>query len=233
MIDNTGWEYVWKIIDYNGVISSTNVLYTPTISPEKDKMCMHYVLETEYMEGSCVPRTEEMLQYWFERELRFLTIFQEKPWCPKLYDVDYENRKILIEFNKESLSWTVYNENRSLDREHPTWKDDLFEIIRDLYTSGYYKASLYTHCFFYTDTGQMKMIDYYATLPKGESRIHKDIIEPIIGVDSQNRFIEVKDGDYYEMGNHFKNSLKTWIKWPGDPLPEFYDRLINIDKGVI
>jgi len=229
MIDNTGWNYIWKIWAEDGrSLSSTNVLYTPTINPEKDKMCMHFVSDTEYMKLSCVPRTEEMLQYWFERELNYLKIFQGKLWCPTLYDVDYKNKKILIEFNKESLNRIIYDETRLLDIEHPTWKDDLFEILKDLYNSGYHKASIYTHCFFYSNIGQLKMIDYYATIPKNETRIHKNIIEPIIGVDSQQRFIEVKDGDYYEMGNHFKNSLKTWIKWPGDPLPEFYDRLTNV-----
>ena len=71
------------------------------------------------------------------------------------------------------------------------------------------------------------MIDYYATISKNNTKIHKDLIEPIIGVDSGQRFSEVKDGDYYEMSIHFKNSLKTWVKWPGDPLPEFYNKIFR------
>lgn len=229
MINNNGWEYIWKINPDSGRLNSTNVLYTPTINPEKDRMCMHFLLDTEYMNGSCVPRTEELMNFFFERELYFLKLFQNKPWCPKLYDVDYKDRKILIEFNKESLNMIIYNETRTLDIEYPTWKDDLFEVIKDLYISGYYKASAYPHCFFYNN-GQIKTIDYYATIPKNDSRIHKNLIEPIIGVDSQQRFIEVKDGDYYEMGMHFKNSLKTWVKWPDDIFPEFYDRLFKLDS---
>jgi len=225
MIDNTGWEYIKKLT--NGYPCSTNVLYTPTISPEHDKMCMHYLTDTEYMDGSCVPRSEELMNFFFDRELNFIKLFQGKPWCPTLYDVDFENRKLLIEFNKESLNWPIYEEGRSLDEEFPNWKVDLFNVLKDLNDSGYYKASIYPHCFFYTNDGQIKMIDYYATIPKNDTRIHKNLIEPIIGVDSEHRFSEVKDGDYYEMGNHFKNSLKTWIKWPGDPLPEFYDRIFK------
>lgn len=225
MIDNTGWDYVWKLT--NGYPCSTNVLYTPTISPEKNKMCMHYLIDTKYMTGSCVSRTDELMEFFFERELKFLTLFQPKDWCPKIYDVDESNRKILIEFNRETLNWPIYSEGRSIDKEYPNWREDLFNILKDLNDSEYYKASIYPHCFFYNSVGQLKMIDYYATIPKNDTRIHKDLIEPIIGVDSEQRFIEVKDGDYYEMGTHFKNSLKTWIKWPGDPLPEFYDKIFN------
>lgn len=227
MINNDKWDYIWKIDPIDRTFNSTNVLYTPTISPEKDKMCMHYVVDTVYMTGSCVRRSEDLMNFFFERELNFIKLFQEKPWCPTLYDVDVENRKILIEFNKESLNWPVYQKNRSLENEHPNWKTDLFNVIKDIYDSGYYKASIYPHCFFYTNSGQLKTIDYYATLPQDDTRIHKDLIEPIIGVDSEKRFMEVKDGDYYEMKEHFKNSLKTWIKWPDDPLPEFYDRIFR------
>ena len=223
MIDNTGWNYIWKLT--NGYPCSTNVLYTPTISPERDKMCMHYLIDTDYMKGSCVPRSEELINFFFKRELNFIELFQEKPWCPKLYDADIENKKILIEFNNESLNWPVYSTHRSLTEEFPNWKSDLFDVLKDINDSGYYKASIYPHCFFYAKNGQLKMIDYYATLPKNDTRIHKDLIEPIIGVDSEQRFLEVKDGDYYEMGAHFKNSLKTWIKWPDDVLPTIYDKI--------
>lgn len=229
MIDNTGWEYIRKYADKGDrfELSSTNVLYTPTVNPERTMMCMHFIVDTNYMIGSCVPRTEEMLQFWFERELSYLEIFQGRSWCPDIYDVDELNRKILIEFNNESLNFPIYTEGRSLDNEFPNWKKDLFCIINEVYQSGYYKSSIYPHCFFYTNDGEMKMLDYYATIPVNDSLIHKSIIEPIIGVDSENRFIEVKDGDYYEMKNHFKNSLKTWIKWPGDPLPQFYDEIFG------
>jgi hypothetical protein len=224
MIDNTNWEFIYKL--ENGWHSSTNVLYMPTISPEKDKMCMHFTENPmEYMKRSCVPRNPTLMEDFFQRELKYLTIFQDKPWCPKILDVDPVERKILVEFNNESLNWPAYSEGRSLDDEFPNWKQDLFDIIKDVYDSGYIKASLYPHCFFYSKSGQLKMIDYYATIERDDTLLHRSLIEPIIGVDSEQRFIEVKEGDYYRMGDHFKNSLKTWIKWPGNPMPEFYDKI--------
>lgn len=189
---------------------------------------MHFTEDASvYMKGSCVPRNNDLMETFFQRELKYLTLFQGKPWCPAIYDVDYSERKILIEFNNESLNWPVRAEGRSLDNEFPNWEQDLFEIIKGIYDLGYVKASMYPHCFFYTKEGVLKTIDYYATIEQNDTLIHKSIIEPIIGVDSQERFIEVKQGDYYEMKDHFKNSMRTWIKWPGDPLPKFYDLIFK------
>ena len=223
MINNDNWEHVFKITNSYHSPTSTNVLYIPTISPTRDMMCMHYVTNID----GCAPRSIEITNFFFEREINFIKLFQDKPWCPILYDVDFKNRKILIEFHKENLSWPIYSNGRSIDEEYSTWKEDLFEVLKDLTESGYYKASIYPHCFFYSNDKQLKMIDYYATISKNNTKIHKDLIEPIIGVDSGQRFSEVKDGDYYEMSIHFKNSLKTWVKWPGDPLPEFYNKIFR------
>ena len=75
MINNTEWEYVYKLA--GGETQRTNVLYTPTISPTKDKLCMHFWTESpEYMATSCVPRTDELMQFWFEREAMYLEQFQ-------------------------------------------------------------------------------------------------------------------------------------------------------------
>lgn len=226
MINNNGWEYIYKLT--NGYPCSTNVLYTPTTNAQRDRMCMHFsTYSPEYMTGSCVPRSDELMDSFFQRELKYLSLFQGQAWCPEIYEVDATERKILVEFNGESLNWPVYTEGRDLNHEFPSWKEDLYNIIKSIHDLGYHKASIYPHCFFYTKTNQLKMVDYYATLDKNDTRMHKSLIEPIIGVDSQQRFIEVKDGDYYEMADHFKNSMKTWIKWPDDPLPEFYDRIIQ------
>jgi hypothetical protein len=226
MIDNNNWTYVYKLT--NGYPCSTNVLYTPTTNLEKDKLCLHFTVDSEiYMNGSCVDRTDDLMTTFFYRELKYMTLFQEKKWCPTIYDVDESEKKILIEFNKESLNWPIYEPGRSIDSEYPNWKEDLFEIIKDIHESGYYKSSIYPHCFFYSKTGQLKMLDYYATIEKNDTKLHKNLIEPIIGVDSEHRFAEVKVGDYFEMADHFKNSMKFWIKWPGNPLPEFYDMIIS------
>lgn len=221
MINNDNWETVFKLNEICSFPTPTNLIYIPTISPNNDMLCMHYNTDIE----KYPTKFKEIINFFFERELNFLKLFQDKTWCPTLYDVDLQNKKILIEFNHENLSWPIYDKNRSIDIEYPMWKDHLFEILSDLNNSGYYKSTIYPHCFFYNDKGQLKMIDYYATIKKDDTLIHKNLIEPIISENSKQRFAEVKTGDYYEMGNFFKNSLQKWIKWPGDPLPEFYRKI--------
>jgi len=226
MIDNTGWDYVYKMS--KGIPYSTNVLYTPTISPEKDRMCMHYWTESpEYMKNSCVPRTDELMQFWFEREAKYLTEFQGHSWCPVLYDIDYAERKILIEFNQESLSWAVYAEGRSIEEYSENWREELYEVVKNIYDLGYYKNALYPHCFFYDIKGNLKTIDYYSVIPIDDPYILKSVVEPIIGVDSQHRYREVERDEYYDASLFFKNTLANWVEWPDDFAKEIYARLYN------
>ena len=131
MIENTGWNYLYKLTQKDTELkySSTNVLYTPTVNDDKDTMCMHFTVDTAYLTGSCVPRTEEMISYWFDRELKYLKLFQGKSWCPEIYFVNYDDRKIFIEFNKETLNIPVFTESRSLCNDYPNWKTDLYNTI--------------------------------------------------------------------------------------------------------
>lgn len=224
MIDNTGWNYVYKIA--NNEIQRTNVLYTPTINSSKDKMCMHFWTESpEYMDASCVPRTDELMQFWFEREAMYLEQFQGKSWCPKLYEIDQTERKILIEFNQESLNWAVYTEGRSLDDYSKNWKEELYSVVKEIYDLGYYKNALYPHCFFYGKDGNLKTIDYYSVMPIDDPYISKSVVRPIIGVDSQHRYKEVENDDYYDASLFFKNTLANWVEWPDDFAKEIHARI--------
>jgi hypothetical protein len=227
MIDNTGWKYVYKLWD-NGDVVATNVLYVPSMNPEKDKLCMHFDVDAQYyMPGSCVPRTEEMMEYWFEREVRYLSMMQGQTFCPKLYDVDEKNRKLLIEWNTESLNPAVYIDDRSLDEVSPHWEEDLYSVIKSLYDLGYYKMTLYPHCFFYTKDLCLKTFDYYGLVERSNPLISKQIVEPIIGEDSESRYKEANRGDYYDFECFFKSTLKNWLKWPNNATYKIYERLFD------
>ena len=224
MINNTEWKYVYKLA--GGETQRTNVLYTPTISPTKDKLCMHFWTESpEYMATSCVPRTDELMQFWFEREAMYLEKFQGYSWCPTLYDIDRDERKILIEFNQESLNWAVYTEGRSLEDYSQNWKEELYSVVKEIYDLGYYKNALYPHCFFYGEDGNLKTIDYYSVMPIDNPYVLKSVVAPIIGVDSQQRYKEVEKDEYYDASLFFKNTLANWVEWPDDFAKEIYTRI--------
>lgn len=227
MIDNTEWKYIYKIYD-DGNIVPTNVLYVPSMNSLKDKMCMHFDRNAEYyMPRSCVSRTEEMMEYFFRRELKYISMMQGQSFCPRLYDIDEKHRKILIEWNKESLNPVVYTPGRSLDDISPHWEKDLYSVIKSIYDLGYYKLALYPHCFFYDKNLQLKTFDYYSLVDRSNPYILKEIVDPIIGEDSHTRYIEVNRGDYYDFELFFKNTLKNWLKWPNDATHKIYKKMFD------
>lgn len=227
MINNSDWEYVYKIWE-NGNIVETNVLYVPSINAEKNKMCMHFNLDSNYyLPGNCVTRTEEMMTYWFQREVKYLSLMQGQEFCPVLYDIDEKNRKLLIEWNHESLNPVVYKCGRSLEDLSPNWEEDLYSVVKSIYDLGYYKMALYPHCFFYTEEMQLKTFDYYSMIERSNPLIHKSIVEPIIGADSEIRYKEACLGEYYDFEVFFKNTLKNWLRWPNNAASKIHDRLFN------
>jgi len=186
-MDNTDWNYYLKL-NYDGNLRETNLLYTPTMNADGNVLCMHYCIDYDYRDNVPEKLTKELVDWFFEREVRFLKELQHLPQTPKIYDIDHLNQKIYIEWNTETLSQILYDSNRSLDEEIPNWKEQVYTLIKDFRDVGYYKLSLYPHCFFVTKDKKIKTIDYYAVIPHNERFIERSVIEGVIGKIGADRF---------------------------------------------
>ena len=102
MLDISSWEYFYKMDYAYGYNTASNLLYTPKISPDGSVMAMIYDEKQEYQHEN-IGLTKELTDFFFEREIKYLKIFQKYDWAPTLLDVDYDNRILFIEFNKETL----------------------------------------------------------------------------------------------------------------------------------
>lgn len=218
-------NYVRKYKD--GYSQETNLLYVPTMNTEGTIMHCDWHFDKDYF-GNRNPIAEPELDFFFERECKYLTIVQGKPWAPRLINIDKTNRTIDIEWNTESLNHIITNDSRDLNIELPDWKEQLFNILKDLYDMGYYKMAIYPHCFFIDKNKTLKAIDYYSIVEKNDPLIPRSLLSGIIGDNSTQRFNDsTKDGmvDFtvfleITMKDFLKNS---WIK--ENPFPEFYERL--------
>jgi hypothetical protein len=169
--------------------------------------------------------TDTLVNYCFEREVKHLKIMQQFSWSPRLLSI--EGNKIYIEFNKETLNHILLTPGRSLDKECPDWKEQIFNIIKDILDAGYYKVALYPHCFFLKD-GVIKTIDFYSCVGIEERYIDRKHLEGMIGEQSVDRFnlatvdncIDFKMFFEVTMTQHLANT------WKDNPFPEFYKRLI-------
>jgi len=222
---NSTWKYLYKTVG-GDLYCTTNLLYTPTINPEQTIMCMHWDSNSEYQKGRTL--TNELIDFFFKRELDSLIKFQGYSWTPKLIDTDFANKKIYIEWNIESLNHIVTS-NRSLEFELPDWKDQIYNMLADLKSQNYIKAALYPHCFFIGSDGNLKTIDFYSCIDYADPFIEFDTIKGMIGDQSLERFTSATTNGMIDFRIFFKDTMLNHLakSWDDNPFPEFYRRLYD------
>ena len=224
-MNTDNWKYFYKIVD--GYPNTTNLLYTPLVNEIGDVMCMWWDENSPYQENTRL--TSDLVNFFFEREVKYLTTFQGRPWVPKLLEVDLKARKIFIEWNKETLNTIIFTPGRHLDNECPDWKEQIFEILKDVLESGYYKMALYPHCFFIDTYGKIKSFDMYSVIERDNPFIERKLIEGMIGEQSQGRFNDSTSSGIVNFEIFFKITLIDHLRktWPDNPFPNFYKRLTH------
>lgn len=219
MIDTTGWNYVYKIND--GYPNPTNMLYTPMVNPEGSVMCMSWDHTSKYQTNERL--TSELVDFFFKREVTYLSLFQEYDWCPKILSI--ELNKIFIEWDNRTLN----NILTELPEHCPDWKDQIFTILEDINNAGYYKTALYPHCFFLGRNNQIKTFDFYGCIEKMYPYVKLKDIAGMIGPNSGHRFVEATEGELLNLETFFKSTMKSHLanSWPDNPFPEYYSRLFK------
>ena len=229
MTDISNWTCYYKHYHTDGNLCTSNVLYTPLVNPEGSVMCMLWDESHPYQKDN-TSLTKDLVNFFFEREVKYLTRFQQFPWAAKILDLDIPNRRIFIEWNKETVNNILYDKlGRSLDHECPTWKTQMFEILSSIVKLEHYKLSLYPHCFFISKDGSLKAFDFYSTVDQEDRYIEKSKIQGMIGPQSSHRFDEVCTNGVLDLGMFFTNTLSTQLSiyWPDNPFPEFKKRLFD------
>lgn len=228
MTDTSNWNYLYKRHYVDNTNETTNMMYTPMINPEGDTLCMIWDESHPYQEEEGrTPLTSKLINFFFKREVENLLRFQEYSWAPKIKELDLENRRVYIEWHGESINQIIMS-GKDLNKLCPDWKEQIFNIVKDIYDSGYYKLALYPHCFFIDANNCIKTIDFYSCVSIEERYIHRDNLVGMIGNSSTDRFNQATDGEQVDFKVFFDITMnsalsKTWIY--DNPFPEFYKRL--------
>lgn len=227
-MNTSNWKYYYKKDKVGGKVES-NLLYTPTVNSQDTVMCMHYCIDRDYRNNTPATLTSDLVEWFFEREAKFLTDLQHLKCTPEVYDIDYKNKKIFIEWNKETLSQIINDPNRSIDSELPNWKEQLQEVYKEIDNSKHYKLALYPHCFFVDKNEQMKTIDYYSVVPYDQQYIERKVIEGIIGVDSGSRFDNSTNNGLLDFKKFHEITVNKHIDtyWSPNPFKEIYKKDSN------
>lgn len=227
-MNNTNWKYYYKL-NFEGSKTESNLLYTPTVNDEGTIMCMHYRIDKDYRNNTPNELTQKLVDWFFEREVRFLKEFQHLSCTPEVYHIDYTDQKIFIEWNKETLSQIVHDPKRSLDDEIPNWKEQLAFIFKEFNLSKHYKLTLYPHCFFLDKNNNIKTFDFYPVIPHSERYIERDIIEGVIGENSMQRFDQCTVDGKIDFNLFHKVTVKEYINdyWSPNPFISAYQEVYN------
>lgn len=227
MTDTSSWDY-YKKLNPDGSPTSSNLLYIPRVNPEQNVMCMHYTVDTRYRNDDHIVN-DELLQWFFEREVKFINKLSHLKTTPKLYDVDTTNRKVFIEWNKETLSQLVFGKNRNLDIECSDWKQQIKDFLVSAKENKIYKMALYPHCFYIGKDNVIKTIDYYSVVPYEERFIERKVIEGIIGKDGAYRFDESTTDGCIDFKKFFEITATRHLSryWPGPVFAELFQEIYN------
>jgi hypothetical protein len=226
------WKPFYKINPDDGNLIETNLIYTPLVSPDDKIFCMNFDHSHAYQNQELshwLPSrpyyTKEMVEFFFNRELKYFSVFSNRSWAPKVIEIDAENQRIFFEWTGETCNQIIYS-GRKIEDYCPTWKVQMLEILKDITHSGYYKTSLYPHCY-YIDQGILKTFDFYGCVERKDPYVSITDIKGMIGETSGPRFEAAVKDNMLNVEILFKDALKTWIKWPDDVLPMFYQELFD------
>lgn len=228
MTDTSNWEYYYKLTP-DGYSTDSNMLYSPKMNREKTVMCMHYCVDQEYRKNESTIN-EDLIQWFFDREVKFLQELQNFKTTPTLYDIDLKNRKIFIEWNKETLSQIVFDKTRNLDEELPDWETQIKNFLVATKENNFYKMSLYPHCFYISKDKVLKTIDYYAIVPYSERFIERKIINGVIGEHGAYRFDEsTNDNGLIDFKKFFQITLTKHLSiiWPNSPFSNLFKEIYH------
>jgi len=222
---DSNWNYLYKIVDGNPLVT-TNLLYTPTVNDEQTVMCMSWDSKSEYQKDRAL--TDELVEFFFDREVHYLEKFQGYDWAPEILDINMLTKRICIRWNGSSLNQIIYG-GGNLDQACPSWKSQLYSMLSDIKNEGCIKNALYPHCFYIGSDGKLKTIDFYSCIDESNPFIDYKQIEGMIGTQSVDRFTLSTTNGKIDFRKFFKITMLEHLNktWPNNPFPEFYKKLYD------
>ena len=114
---------------FKGGLAVTNMLYEPLVSNDKKIFCMNWNVN-EYFDNA--EMTEELYNFWFNQELKYLLHLSNKKYIPEILLIDTKKR--VIEFRWYDKNLNVMIENYTINKIK-NWQKKIKAIKDDLISS--------------------------------------------------------------------------------------------------
>ena len=199
------WNNFYK---FKGGLAVTNMLYEPLVSDNKKIFCMNWNAN-KYFDN--MQMTDELYNYWFNQEVKYLFKLKNKKYIPEIINIDYSKRTITFRWYDKSLHWLL--KTRQIDII-PNWQDKIKAIKDDLEKDNIYKINMYPHTFYFDDEDNAHIMDLYGCTDKQTRYLNAEFLKPLIRNDRFDKFITNNQLDTHELYNE---TIRTnYAEWPGD-----------------
>lgn len=223
------WRPYLKFDDLGQYRCMAQQTYEPLINPEGTVFCANYDWKNKYQrrESDRPGYTENVVDFFWNKEVESLLAYKDKPYAPELIDIDYTNKRIFFKWYGKSCNEIIYSKE-DLSDVSLNWRDQIASILLDLHNSGTYKLTMYSHCHMIDNHGQMRAFDWYGCMPVSDPLIDSVYMNAIIHGTALHRIKEVvtQDGKY-DLGQMFKRSLGNYVRWGSQNLVYVYRQMFN------
>jgi len=162
------YEYYYNNVPKHGLCRN-NLNNTSIISNDTKKFVQWYYNDSDYHLGqNQVIDPSKMEEKWL-REVKFLTIMNEKfpNLIPCILDIDEKNKKIYLEIDGvdfwEQSNCSIKNYSNVLQ----DWHEQMINIIQSHKSIGIFKYSMHPSSYFIVK-GKLKSINYFFSYHKDE-----------------------------------------------------------------
>jgi hypothetical protein len=204
--------------------------YEPLINPEGTIFCANFDWQNRYqrMNEARPLYTQEVADFFFNEEVKNILKFKDKPYASEIIDIDYKLKRLYFKWYKESCNEVIYS-GRALDTYCDDWRKQIKNIIIDLYKEKTYKLTIYPHCHYIDEYGQMRAIDWYGCVPVSDPFIEAKYMDAIIHSTAQFRLDETGGpvNNRYNLELMFKGSLKNHVMWGDESMEYIYKEIFN------
>lgn len=161
---------------------------------------------------------EELIQYSFDREVKYLTLLTDYDWVPEVIDIDKPNRKIYFKWYHNTCE-TLLPAN---------YKEQLLQIVKDLHKEQIYKPSFYTKFFYVDNDNKMHAMTWYSASNYNEQPLCVEFFKPILNQDRLELIEKMATNGKLDVGLLIDKAFNNYIQWPDNPLPEIYKTVYGI-----
>jgi hypothetical protein len=227
ILETSNWLPYYKLNE-EGQRAMTQQTYEPLISPDKKTFCANYSYNNAYQHRQGY--TKEVVDWFFENEIKHFLKFQNQSWCPEIIDIDRAKLKIFFKWQGDTCNEIIYN-GKQLQDYCPDWKNQLQCIMTDCYDLGTYKLTMYPHCH-YIYNGQLKTFDMYGCVDIASPWIPKYAMDGIVHETARFRLDETDSNDtHYNLEKMFKRSMSTHVKWGNEDLNWLYIKMFGYENA--